>query len=509
MTALYCSRHQTGWTSPPALCPVCHDAREGGGKVAHHDLTVQEAADNHGFPDDTPRVNYAKTCGTSALTIEAHKLERELRAAVDGLSEGISERERLEHLVYVPGIWKCAKCALSLVSNTLNANTGAMKANTSPQECLNGCGPMWRVTERDAGNDLCDRLDAASLKLRASTDYAGSCRRALCQIASLGESSMSDTEAIQAAMDIAVTALVKNPVNAEPSASTQSAGTMESALNPGPHSGAATSLLKRAYEQMAAGVNTPGSEELAREIRLALEAEDRWNDGTPNPVLEIVRPNGDALALLHEWLDTELDPEDEEYGPWMESFTARVEAVLAGGVLADGNVLTFSEPVDSSGGPIGADVAARQARLAVGTPQPGLTDALALIREVEGDNGCNLAASPLEIEGLLSALQRMARAGCPMTPEVFADIAAGEESEVAERFGPFDGYADLSAALNAIFMRGHVEIHDVQPVLSQGTIRDRIEALLLHDLQEACTSSECALLADRLAALVNPQEPTP
>lgn len=34
-------------------------------------------------------------------------------------------------------------------------------------------------------------------------------------------------------------------------------------------------------------------------------------------------------ALLREWLDAELDPEDEEYGPWMESFTTRVEAALA------------------------------------------------------------------------------------------------------------------------------------------------------------------------------------
>jgi hypothetical protein len=37
-----------------------------------------------------------------------------------------------------------------------------------------------------------------------------------------------------------------------------------------------------------------------------------------------------AVALLAEWLDTEIDPEDEEYAPWMDSFTARVKAAIAG-----------------------------------------------------------------------------------------------------------------------------------------------------------------------------------
>ncbi|MCR4300659.1 MAG: hypothetical protein NUV51_03540 [Sulfuricaulis sp.] len=35
-----------------------------------------------------------------------------------------------------------------------------------------------------------------------------------------------------------------------------------------------------------------------------------------------------AIALLREWRATELDAQDEEYQPWMDSFTARVDAVL-------------------------------------------------------------------------------------------------------------------------------------------------------------------------------------
>lgn len=69
----------------------------------------------------------------------------------------------LEKLVYVPGVTKCAKCACVLVSNTLDASSGRIAANRSPQDCPNGCGPMWRVTQRDVGNDLVDRLEAKTV----------------------------------------------------------------------------------------------------------------------------------------------------------------------------------------------------------------------------------------------------------------------------------------------------------------------------------------------------------
>lgn len=38
---------------------------------------------------------------------------------------------------------------------------------------------------------------------------------------------------------------------------------------------------------------------------------------------------GQTLTLLREWFSTEIDSEDEEYGPWIASFTARVVAALA------------------------------------------------------------------------------------------------------------------------------------------------------------------------------------
>ena len=86
-----------------------------------------------------------------------------------------AENERLERLVYVPGVWVCAKCKLSLVSTLLDVSRGLFAANKEPQQCPNGCGPLWRKTERDAGNELCIRIDelaAENERLRADLDTA-------------------------------------------------------------------------------------------------------------------------------------------------------------------------------------------------------------------------------------------------------------------------------------------------------------------------------------------------
>lgn len=75
-----------------------------------------------------------------------------------------AEIERLERLVYVPGVWVCAKCKLSLISTLLDVSRGLFAANKEPQQCPNGCGPLWRKTERDAGNELCIRVDELAME---------------------------------------------------------------------------------------------------------------------------------------------------------------------------------------------------------------------------------------------------------------------------------------------------------------------------------------------------------
>lgn len=82
----------------------------------------------------------------------------QLRAALQDTQHLIKDRDDLAKLVYVPGVMRCAKCGLRLVTTAIHADSGRMAADNSPQDCPNGCGPLWRVTERDAGNDLCDQL---------------------------------------------------------------------------------------------------------------------------------------------------------------------------------------------------------------------------------------------------------------------------------------------------------------------------------------------------------------
>ena len=87
-----------------------------------------------------------------------------LRAEIIRLRARVAE---LERLVYVPGVMRCAKCKLSLVTTILDANSGRFAADNSPQTCPNGCGPMWRKTEREAGNELIDQMDRAIANVRA------------------------------------------------------------------------------------------------------------------------------------------------------------------------------------------------------------------------------------------------------------------------------------------------------------------------------------------------------
>lgn len=65
----------------------------------------------------------------------------------------------LENKVYLKGHWRCAKCDFYQVSTNLYVPSGNMLANDTPQECANGCGPMWRVTHEQSCNTVVDRLE--------------------------------------------------------------------------------------------------------------------------------------------------------------------------------------------------------------------------------------------------------------------------------------------------------------------------------------------------------------
>lgn len=77
--------------------------------------------------------------------------------------------EELAKLVYVPGLWRCAKCDFHLTQMNLNANSGTVTARDDPGEkCPNCDSPLWRVTERDARQEAQRECNAMWEKGRAA-----------------------------------------------------------------------------------------------------------------------------------------------------------------------------------------------------------------------------------------------------------------------------------------------------------------------------------------------------
>lgn len=99
----------------------------------------------------------------------------ERRAVVEW---AIAEIDRLEEMVYVPGLWRCAKCDCRTMRAEIRVLDGAMRPLDKPQQCPNGCGPMWRVTERQAGNDLADRVGTLGAMVADLQKQLGSIERA-------------------------------------------------------------------------------------------------------------------------------------------------------------------------------------------------------------------------------------------------------------------------------------------------------------------------------------------
>jgi hypothetical protein len=70
------------------------------------------------------------------------------------------EVDRLTALVYVPGLWRCAKCEFQLVQANLNAGDGTVTSRNEPGDRCPNCNvPLWRVSEREAGNEMVRRWE--------------------------------------------------------------------------------------------------------------------------------------------------------------------------------------------------------------------------------------------------------------------------------------------------------------------------------------------------------------
>jgi hypothetical protein len=76
------------------------------------------------------------------------------------------EVERLRKLVYVPGLWQCAKCNFQLVQSNLNVGDGTITARDTPgDKCPNCNGPLWRVAYRDAYREMMAAAEAQCMEV--------------------------------------------------------------------------------------------------------------------------------------------------------------------------------------------------------------------------------------------------------------------------------------------------------------------------------------------------------
>jgi rubrerythrin len=106
----------------------------------------------------------------TAEGLEKHADAETVRA--DAAEAGEAERDRLAALVYVPGRWRCAKCNFGLQQFKIRACDGAIGENDKTGEkCPNCDVPLWRVTEREAGNEISERAKEY-LKLAVSAEGA-------------------------------------------------------------------------------------------------------------------------------------------------------------------------------------------------------------------------------------------------------------------------------------------------------------------------------------------------
>ena len=110
-------------------------------------------------------------------------------AAVNAHDALVAERDklnaevaRLEKLVYVPGLWRCPKCDFTLVQSNLNALDGTVTARDEPgDKCPNCNGPLWRVTERQAGNDMVERCEKEIIRANEAVAERDRLRQALIE----------------------------------------------------------------------------------------------------------------------------------------------------------------------------------------------------------------------------------------------------------------------------------------------------------------------------------------
>jgi len=74
--------------------------------------------------------------------------------------------------LYVPGLWRCAKCGFHLVQANLNARDGSVTHRDAPgDKCPNDGAPLWRVTWKEQAQELGARLEAEIMQRHAEVKF--------------------------------------------------------------------------------------------------------------------------------------------------------------------------------------------------------------------------------------------------------------------------------------------------------------------------------------------------
>lgn len=85
--------------------------------------------------------------------------------------------EKLARASWAPGQFECKKCGCYLVANVISMQSGNIGANPEPQQCGNGCGPMWRVTWQEYSKKIGKSQDAMVERLLEAQETIERLRR--------------------------------------------------------------------------------------------------------------------------------------------------------------------------------------------------------------------------------------------------------------------------------------------------------------------------------------------
>lgn len=94
------------------------------------------------------------------------------------------------NLVYVPGVFRCAKCGFRVVQSDLNARDGTVTARDEPGEkCPNDGAPLWRVTYRD---DLAEAHEQWEVQVKRAAEAEAKLSDAYSALRSIAEGNLGD-----------------------------------------------------------------------------------------------------------------------------------------------------------------------------------------------------------------------------------------------------------------------------------------------------------------------------